>query len=224
MERFYIVEDNQASRFRVILSKDIRTKISIIHTYNQNNNKALSQWYEYIEGIVNYISNPSIAWDYANQHTVYKNGTRFMSTFNYNVGYSVKTNANGAYVYIFQVNLNPEAFGLKVPPSLRESKHISKTIRLTETEFKQMLVECITKIINETSNVSKKEFKCKQLGNYTAIDGEWMIMPYKGLEMFDRVQDVRMYDNNLRCRFNEIFLCENSPNTRFKRNKMETSS
>lgn len=75
MKRFYIVEDNRASKFRVIFSKNIRTEINVIHTYNQNNNKALSQWYEYIEGIVNYISNPSIAWDYANQHTVYKNGT-----------------------------------------------------------------------------------------------------------------------------------------------------
>lgn len=149
MKRFYIVEDNRASKFRVIFSKNIRTEINVIHTYNQNNNKALSQWYEYIEGIVNYISNPSIAWDYANQHTVYKNGTRFMSTFNYNVGYSIKTNAYGAYVYIFQVNLNPQAFGLKVPPSLKENKCSYTTIRLTESQFKRLLTECVTKIINE---------------------------------------------------------------------------
>lgn len=149
MNRCYLIEDYQGNRFEVRFSDIIQNQINNIQTYNQDNNKALSQWYEYIEGIVNYISNPSIAWDYANQHTKYKNGTRFMSTFNYNVGYSVKTNTYGAYVYIFQVNLNPQAFGLKVPPSLREGKHISKTIRLTEAQFKKMLTECITKIINE---------------------------------------------------------------------------
>lgn len=72
-----------------------------------------------------------------------------MSTFNYNVGYSIKTNAYGAYVYIFQVNLNPQAFGLKVPPSLKENKCSYTTIRLTESQFKRLLTECVTKIINE---------------------------------------------------------------------------
>ena len=77
------------------------------------------------------------------------------------------------------------------------NENFRRTIRLTETQFMEIVTECITKIIKETSDVSKKEFKFKQLGNYTTIDGEWMIMPHKGLEMFDRVQDVRMYDNNL---------------------------
>lgn len=158
MNLCYIKEDTLPKKLSVIFSKEITSNIDTIYEYNLSNNAALSQWYDYIEGIKRYISNPSIAWDYANQHLKYPNGTRFVR--NFNIGYTVKTNDYGAYVYIFQMDLKPQEFGLKVPPTIKENKqesnrtNIMKTnknvVRLTESNLRNIIAESVKRVLNET--------------------------------------------------------------------------
>lgn len=83
-------EDKLPSKFYVRFSTKIVREIDAIETFNQHNYDGLSQWYDYLEGLKNYISNPAIAWDYTNRHIKFPNGTRFIRDFNYNVGYTVK--------------------------------------------------------------------------------------------------------------------------------------
>ena len=77
-----------------------------IHTLNQDKIENLYQWYSYIDEVQNYISNRVIAWDYNSRHIRFPNGAFFIKDFDYNVGYTIKNNAqNQTYVYVFMMNL-----------------------------------------------------------------------------------------------------------------------
>ena len=149
MIKTYLNEENLPPKLPVSFSAEIRNNINLIKDYNQNNRDALYQWGDYIDNLKNYISNRKIAWDYANRYVHFPNGAVHLVELGYDVTFIVSFDRtrNVNYVYVFKLDLKLEEFGLKIPPTLNENK--KKTIRLTETEFKQMLVECITKIINE---------------------------------------------------------------------------
>lgn len=106
------------------------------------------------------------------------------------------------------MNLAPEEYGLNIPPALAEGKNV---IRLTESQFRQILVESISAVLNEE--------KCKKkVGDYTALDGQWMLMVYDGIENKGRVQDIRMYDNDLfrgKENFDTILLFRRQDNLKF---------
>ena len=87
-----LTEDIRVAKIPIIFSKDIKNRIESIYSYNQSNWQAILKWKEYLEGIKNYVSNRSIAWDYANSHYKFPNGTNFIRDYNFNVGYSVKIN------------------------------------------------------------------------------------------------------------------------------------
>ena len=76
----------------VIFSSQITQGIETIDAYNTNYKEGVNQWYNYIDDIHNYLSNPSIAFDYANRFPKFPNGAKFIGDFDYNVGYSVKRN------------------------------------------------------------------------------------------------------------------------------------
>ena len=125
-----LFEDRLPSRFWVRFSSEIIKEIDAIDTNNQRNIEGLSQWYNYLDGIKSYLSNPAIAFDYANRYSKFPNGAIFNRDFNYNVAYVVKTDKhNQPYVYVFKVNLNPEEFGLNVPSTANESQQRMETIR-----------------------------------------------------------------------------------------------
>ena len=94
--------------------------------------------------MIDYLSNPVIAWDYVGRHTQFPNGAKFIRDFNYNIGYTIKTNdtSNRTYVYVFMLNLNPEEFGLKVPPTLKENK-----IVLTESNLRKIISETLKRLL-----------------------------------------------------------------------------
>ena len=154
-----LYEDTLPKSLNVIFSSKINKEIIFIKNYNQNNTEALAKWYNYIEEIKKYVSNRSIAWDYADRIRTFRNGTKFIGDFNYNVGYTVKWNSHEAYVYIFMINLNPQEFGLKIPPTLKENKTIytntimntqnKQTVRLTETQLKRIINESVKQILTE---------------------------------------------------------------------------
>ena len=139
-----IKKDRLPPKLPVVLSSKISRKISAINAYNQNNTDEISQWYDYIEGMIDYLSNPVIAWDYMGRHSLFPNGARFIRDFNYNIGYTIKTNStsNCAYVYVFRLNLNPEGFGLRVPSALKENK-----IVLTESNLRRIIFETLKRFL-----------------------------------------------------------------------------
>lgn len=72
---FCLNEDVILTKLIVVLSDDIQERINNIDWYNRNNIDALSQWHNYLDGLVNYISNPVIAWDNMNWYQHFPNGT-----------------------------------------------------------------------------------------------------------------------------------------------------
>lgn len=72
---FCLNEDVILTKLIVVLSDDIQERINNIDWYNRNNIDALSQWHNYLDGLVNYISNPVIAWDNMNRYQHFPNGT-----------------------------------------------------------------------------------------------------------------------------------------------------
>ncbi len=138
MKQYLLKEDRLPTKLTVVFSPKISKQINIIDEYNYNDIDNIHQWYDYLEGIKRYITNPVIAFDYTNRYRSFPNGTRFIHDFDYNIGYTIKSNkyTNSPYVYIFNVNLKPEEYGLKVPPTLNENKRI---IPLTESHIRRII-------------------------------------------------------------------------------------
>lgn len=131
MRQQLLKEDRLLPKLFVRFSSKIANEINAIDTFNQGNLNGLSNWHDYLDGMISYISNPVIAWDNTNRHQRFPNGTRFIADFDYNVGYTIKTNntTQQQYVYVFMANLKPEEFGLIVP-QINES--IKKALSLIE--------------------------------------------------------------------------------------------
>ncbi len=148
MKRYYIIEDKLPRKLLVKFSATIYKQINSIAYFNRNNIEVLSQWYDYLNGIKTYLSNPSIIWDNTGRYIQWQNGARFINDFGYNVAYSIvnDTTTNKNFVYVFKVNLALEEFDLKVPPLLTENKHI---VRLTDSDLKFIITECVRRVIRD---------------------------------------------------------------------------
>ena len=90
MKQYQLNEDRLPQKLLVVFSRKIRNKIDKIYAKNQSNIKALYQWFNYIDGIESYISNPTIAWDNMGRYSNYNNERRFINDFDYNIGYVIK--------------------------------------------------------------------------------------------------------------------------------------
>ncbi len=114
MKQYRLNEDRLPQKLLVVFSRKIRNKIDKIYAKNQSNIKTLYQWFNYIDGIESYISNPTIAWDNMGRYSNYNNERGFINDFDYNIGYVIKISSrtNLPYVYVFKVNLKPREFGL----------------------------------------------------------------------------------------------------------------
>ena len=152
MQRYQLNENKLPYRLFVKFSQKIVNDINQIYSYNINNDEAISQWSDYLEWIKDYLSNPSIAWDYANRYTRFPNGAIYLSDFHCNVGYAIQytRNTQQPYVYIFMANLKPEEYGLKVPPTLNENKQPTNRIvyHLKEYQLRRIIRESIKKVLN----------------------------------------------------------------------------
>ncbi len=84
-KRYWIREDKLPSRLFVTFSSMISNRIDSISVYNCNNTESLSQWYDYIDGIKRYVSNPTIALDYMGRYPQFPNGAKFIKDFDYNI-------------------------------------------------------------------------------------------------------------------------------------------
>ena len=188
MKTCWLKEDKRLPKLPVIFSPEIIQSIEDIHRRNYDNQEALTEWENYIDGVIGYISNPVIAWDYVGRYPHFPNGAIFVNDFGYNAAFIVKTNfkTNQPFVYLFKLNLNLEAFGLKMLP-LKEEILLS----ITESEIKNMVMECVCRIISE-------EPKCDyKVGKYEVVNGwdERDITPYlyHSLKNFGWTYQVKMY-------------------------------
>lgn len=117
-----LYEDKKLQPIIVILSPKVLNKIETIEQYNRDNTSALSQWYEYIDGLESYISNPVIAWDNTGRYQHNSKKETHLKEAGYDVIYTIKidktTNTN--YVYILNIKFNLQEFDLKDPDSIPE--------------------------------------------------------------------------------------------------------
>lgn len=150
---FCLNEDVILTKLIVVLSDDIQERINNIDWYNRNNIDALSQWHNYLDGLVNYISNPVIAWDNMNRYQHFPNGTTHITELGYDVTFMVKMNkkTHQSYVFVCEINLNAEEFGLEQPSLFETQQHHNLTkrkIRLTESDLYGIVQECVHRILN----------------------------------------------------------------------------
>lgn len=171
MSKFVLKEDKLPIRLPVVFSPSINKEIELIDEFNQPFGDSLYEWYDYIDGIIDYLSYAKIAFDYANRFRRLPNGCPFVEDFEYNVGFSVKTNkrTHKAYVYVFMINLKAKEFGLKIPPKVpmnisrervataatplgygadyvSENRNLQKLI-ISESRLRKIISESIRKVL-----------------------------------------------------------------------------
>lgn len=76
------------------------------------------------------------------------NGALFIKDFDYNVGYTIKTNkyTEQTYVYVFMMNLKTEEFGLKKSPDIKESRK-KRQIVIKEFQLHSIIHETIRRLL-----------------------------------------------------------------------------
>lgn len=165
--------------------------------------------YVYVNDRIVRIEDPlsKIAIDIANylDKGFYKDSTgvafAHYSPFNPALTQNVSTSSNGDSVPAVQKNHGADYVSESKNNKNKQDTNIKtenkNIVQLTESQFRQILVESISAVLNEEKGK-------KKVGDYTALDGQWMLMVYDGIENKGRVQDIRMYDNDL-FRGKEIF-------------------
>ena len=140
----YLLEEIYSlPKLPIYFSREMNDEIETIKAYNKKNVLAIQRWQEYLKSMKSYISSPTIAWDNMGRYPKPRNNYRvkYINDFDYNVGLIIKTNVatNQTYVVIFKANLNPEGFGLIVPPSMNENRHIDNIITEVINQYLKQL-------------------------------------------------------------------------------------
>ena len=135
----------------VIFAPEIIYRIEYIKSRNQFNTEGLSQWIDYLEWIVRFISNKSIAWDYAGQFKSDRYGNVYFNSLGYNLVFNFEEDEETTqlYVVIVDMDLNIEEFGLN------ESKTRKNTNRLTETYLYHIIKSTIRSVLRE--NIMRRD-------------------------------------------------------------------
>ena len=142
MIHYQLNEDKLPPKLPVVYSDYITNQIEEIINYNEGNTNGLSALMDYLDGISSHISNRAIAFGYGNNYTIDSNETVYVRDFG--VIFSLKDGTNGTFVEIAWIDLNPEEFGLEVPPMMEGKK---KIVRLTEKDLHRIVKESIKRIL-----------------------------------------------------------------------------
>ena len=150
MKQFQIKEE-KIKKLPVRFSQEIANEIEWINFRNFGNDEALSQWNDYIETIICYISDPVIAWDNMNRYRHNSYGETFIKELGMDVGFVIEidNHTNKSFVYIFYLDLNIEEFGLK------ESKQRNRTLIITEQQYNELLQMPLDNVKDMRTNESK---------------------------------------------------------------------
>lgn len=115
MKTKWLKEDKRLAKLPVVFSPEISQNIEDIHRRNYDNQEALTEWDNYIDGVIGYISNPVIAWDNTGRFSHRPNGETYISEGDIEVGFTIKVDntTNRSYIYVFRINFHSENYGLR---------------------------------------------------------------------------------------------------------------
>lgn len=135
----------------VVYTPEIIYRIEYIKSRNQFNTEGLSQWIDYLDWIVRFISNSSIAFDYTGQFKSDRYGNVYFNSFGYNLVFRLKKDEETTqlYVAIVDIDLNIEEFGLN------ENKRRRKTLIITEQQYDELFQMQLGNVKNMRTNESK---------------------------------------------------------------------
>ena len=154
MNKYLIREaDTLPEAFPVEFSKKVRLEIESIKELNKDNKEALSIWYDALNTYLDLLSQRAVAWNYANQQFTLPNGTLCMYADGFYIGYTVKTNFYGAYVYVFMIKYQLKRYGLKRPEGITEN--ISSR-QIIETNIHQLIKESLRTALMEHLRKERK--------------------------------------------------------------------
>ena len=140
--RHLLNEEKLPAKLPVVYSNETMNTIEAIKDSNRFEEEGLSRLFAYINGISSHISNRAIAFGYGNNYTIDSNETVYVRDFG--VIFSLKDGTNGTFVEIAWIDLNPEEFGLEVPPMMEGKK---KIVRLTEKDLHRIVKESVKRIL-----------------------------------------------------------------------------
>ena len=200
MKTRWLKEDKRLAKLPVVFSPEIFQSIENLHQRNYDNPEALTEWDNYLDGVIGYISNPVIAWDNMGKFSHKPNGETYISEGDIEVGFIIKVDntTHQSFIYVFRINFHNENYGLresitKIGTVIGEyscCKNVlqgkpSKNIIVTESDIKNMVLECVCRFISEQfANVFQiGKWKCVIGGDIYEIEG-------KG-----DCQGIRMYMN-----------------------------
>lgn len=141
-----LLEVRKTNKFTVVFSKEIAEKIEDIVSYNKNNSAYISEFHNYIDSMVNYISNPVIAWDNQGRYTHSKNGYTHIVELGFDITYMIKINqaTNKSYIFVVEAKLVPDGLDLNIPYYMTESNKTNRQrIRLTENGLRRIIKKCL---------------------------------------------------------------------------------
>lgn len=143
MKRYCLNEDIRLKKLPIRFSDELAEKIDNVNFYNRFETENLSEWINDIMGIINWLSNPVIAWDNHNEFTHNDKGETYIDR--YGVLFKIMNNKDEQgreynFVYVINMTLNIQNYNLRVPPYLCENK---KTIFITESRLKHIVRETL---------------------------------------------------------------------------------
>lgn len=152
MKSCYLVEKYEPQKIHVRFSHKLIDEIKLISGFNKRNIEALSQWYEYIKGVVNYISFRDVAFGYAFNCTYINDDTIRLRESEYDIIYNIRINktTRKIYVYVINIDLKLDEFGLEDP--LAEGKSNNNVMN----RLQQYINESVRQILNESQQSSSK--------------------------------------------------------------------
>lgn len=152
MNHYLLCEDKLPPKLYVTFSWNISKCIEDIEKDRRNNDDALLQWADYLEVLKHYISNPVIAYDYNNRYQHYQNGAIHLKELGFDVSFIVKIGrkTNLPYVYIFDMKLNCENYGLINPFTTSLKNNINGVSEDFDRRLNRIITETLNRVIRES--------------------------------------------------------------------------
>lgn len=138
-------EDKTLPKLPIIFSTEVSNKIDEVFDFNKNDDNALSQFNDYIEGLKSYISNPVIAWDNMGRYQHSANGQVHIRELGYDVTFIIDVSTDKNFVYVIELKLKTKDCEWKLPPYLDECLKISilnkHPKQISDNEYCHILME-----------------------------------------------------------------------------------
>jgi len=143
--KLYLNEDTLPKKLEVKFSNEISNLIEDVDFQNQFEIETITNWHNYIEGLICWISNPVIAWDNTNKYEHdYANNITHINDNGYDVTFMFNTDKT--CLIIIKANLKYEEYGLEYS-SLYENHSTRKKHILNESQLRRIIRESIKRYL-----------------------------------------------------------------------------